>query len=188
MSNNNNYLTGKCFGTLSSKQKRFLLFLMFFIVNLINQATKKILVLSSYQGWKPVMLVNSAGDQEELTCFERDDTTRAHNSCFVNWKNQLFIFGGSTEQRQVSRLSGYKLERLGDLSFDHQYGACSNMANMYIFLCFDLKEDSNDTDDPRRCRRSTGPMEQFSEVALSNHVHRGIQTSCSDSKFISLCK
>ena len=102
----------------------------------------------------------------------------------VNWKNQLFIFGGSTEQRQVSRLSGYKLERIGDLSFDHQYGACSNMENQYIFLCFDLKEDSNDIDDPRRCRRSTGPMKQFSEVALSTHVHRGIQTSCSDSKFL----
>ena len=121
------------------------------------------------------MLINLAGGQEELTCFERDDNTEALYSCFINWENQLFIFGGATEKRQISRLSGYKLERLGDLPFDHYWAACSVMANQYIFLCFDW----NDT---KRCRRSTGPLEQFSEVALSTHAHRRIETSCSESK------
>ena len=125
------------------------------------------------------MLINSVGGQEELTCFERDDTTEAMYSCSVNWENQFFIFGGWAEKRQVSRLSGYKLKRAGDLLFDHYMGACSVMANEYIFLCF----SNTGSNDLKRCRRSTGPLEQFSEVTLSTHQHRIIQTSCSDCKF-----
>ena len=125
------------------------------------------------------MLVNSAGEQKELTCFEPDSNTEAFLSCSITWNNQLFIFGGKHEKRQISKLTGHKLQRVGDLDFDHYFGSCSVMGNKYIFLCFnDL--DSNDW---KRCRRSTGPLEQFSEVALSTHNHRNIQTSSSDSKF-----
>ena len=42
-------------------------------------------------------------------------------SCSINWKNQLYIFGGATERRQISRLSGQKLERVGDLPFYNYY-------------------------------------------------------------------
>ena len=148
------------------------------LVNLIYQETKNetILVLSSNQGWKPAMLVNLAGGQEELTCFERDDTTEAYKSCSINWQNQLFIFGGSSEKRQISQLSGYKLKRIGDLLFDLDKGACGVMGNK-LFLCFSY-------DDGRRCRRSNSPFEQFSEVALSAYWHRNIQATCSDSKLL----
>ena len=129
------------------------------------------------------MLINSAGEQEELTCFDRDDHVQAAFACSINWQNELFIFGGSNkghnEQRKISRLSGHKLEHVGDLSFDHYNGACSVMANKTIFLCFGL---SNSDTDSKLCRHSTGPFEKFSEVTLSTHLHRGIQTSCSDSK------
>ena len=121
------------------------------------------------------MLVNSAGGQEELTCFEREDTTDAWNSCFVNWQNELFVFGGYYERRQISRLSGHKLKRVGDLNFDLRGGACSIMQNT-LYICFDHK-------DAKRCRRSTGPLDQFSEIALSTHDHQWIQTSCSNSEF-----
>ena len=127
---------------------------------------------------RSAMLINPAGMQQELTCFDQDDTTEAVFSCSVNWQNELFIFGGFNEKRQISRLSGHKLERVGDLSFDHYNGACSVMADKFILLCFDWNNS-------QRCRRSTGPLETFSEVMLSAHVHQGIQTSCSDSKYIS---
>ena len=123
--------------------------------------------------WTPAMLVNSVGDQEELTCFEPDSKTEA-NSCSITWENQLFIFGGFFEKRQISRLTGHKLERVGNLTFDHYCGACSVMADQYIFLCFGH--------DFEQCMRSTGPLKQFSEVALSIYQHKMIQTSCSDSK------
>ena len=138
-----------------------------------NNAT--VLVLNGYNGWKPVMLINSEGQQEELACFERDDNTEAFNSCSLTWRNQLHVFGGDTERRQISRLTGYKLERIGDLPFDHYVAACSVMANQYIYLCFDWNT-------PKQCRRSTGPLETFSKLAMSNHDHVRAPTSCSDSK------
>ena len=123
------------------------------------------------------MLVGLDGNQEELTCFEPDSNTEADYSCPLNWKNQLFIFGGFFETRQISRLSGHKLERVGDLLFDLDSGACSVMANQIVFLCFSY-------DEANQCRRSTGPLEQFSATALSTHQHREIHTTCSDSKFV----
>ena len=122
------------------------------------------------------MLVNLAGGQEQFTCFERDDNTEVSGSCSVIWQNELFVFGGERQRRQISRLSGQKLERFGDLGFDLLAGACDVMANN-LFLCFS-KEDA------RRCRRSTGPLDQFSEVALSTHNHRWMKLSSSDSKFL----
>ena len=123
------------------------------------------------------MLLNSAGKQKQSKCFERDPNTEASLSCSVNWKNQLFIFGGRKDDLQISRLTDHKLERVGDLTFKHYDGACSVMANTYIFLCF-----NNKSQDGKRCRRSTGPLKKFSEVALTNHKHRYIRTSCSDRK------
>ena len=125
------------------------------------------------------MLVNSVGEQEKLTCFHRDNTTEAHQSCSLSWKNQLFIFGGNKERRQISRLTGHKLERVGDLTFPLYEGACSVMANQFIFLCFHYH-------DSKKCRRSAGPLEQFSLVpSFSTYDHRWIPTSCSDSKLYS---
>ena len=124
------------------------------------------------------MLVNLAGGQEELTCFEREGATEASGSCSINWQNELFIFGGAVEKRQITKLSGQKLKRVGELDFDLKFGACSVMGNE-LFLCFNYVPA-----DTRRCRRSTGPLDQFSEVALSTHGHRFIQISCSDSKFL----
>ena len=136
-----------------------------------------ILALSSRNGWQPAILLNTAGEQEELSCFERDDTTQAEFSCTVNWKNQLFIFGGRSEKRQISRLTGHRLKRVGNLTFDFYDGACDVMANQYLFLCF-----GDDSKDYKQCRRSTGPLEHFSKIELSNRNHLRIQISCSDSK------
>ena len=138
-----------------------------------------ILVLTGNAGgWEPALLLNSEGEKEELACFDRDNTTEAYASCSINWNNQLFIFGGNTERRQISRLTGHKLERVGSLDFEHRQGSCSVMANKVIYLCFGLYSD-----DHQRCRRSTGPLKQFSDVPSSSmYEHIRIQTSSSDSK------
>ena len=122
------------------------------------------------------MLINSAGEQKKLTCFERARGTEAYNSCSIIWNAQLYIFGGSVERRQISRLSRFKLERVGNLSFDHSGAACSVMNNKFIYVCF------GSIDGSKLCRRSTGPFRRFTEVSPSNHDHRFIETSCSDSK------
>ena len=123
------------------------------------------------------MLISTGGQQEELACFEPDSTSEALDSCSVNWKNQFYIFGGWTKRRQISRISGYKLERLDDLPFDHYVGACSVIGDQFVFLCFDLY-------DANQCRRSTGPLEHFSVITPSTHRHRYAHTSNSDSKFL----
>ena len=123
------------------------------------------------------MLIKSTGEQKELACFERGERTEAELSCSLVWQNQLHIFGGQYETRQISRLNDYKLERIGDLSFDHMDGACTVMASQFIYLCFN--DDYNDT---KRCRQSTGPLQGFTEIALSTHDHRWTRVSCYDSK------
>ena len=139
-----------------------------------------VLVLNTRDGWdsQPAMLLSSNGQQEEMTCFEHGDTTEAYGSCGVNWRNELFIFGGYNEKRQISRLSGRKLERVGSLSFVHRWGAYSVMKDEIMYLCF----NAYSSNDYKRCRRSNGPLEQFSEIALSNHDHRQTQTACSESE------
>ena len=151
-----------------------------------SQAEKKGTVLVLYSKeikgrkyWRPAELINPDGEQNELICLDRRSETEAYFSCSVNWKNQLHVFGGSANKRQISRLNGYRLERIGSLTFDHYWGACSVMASQYIFLCFNF--DSKDT---KRCRRSTEPNGTFTEVALSKHDHRYTQISCSESKSI----
>ena len=132
-----------------------------------------VLVLSSKGGWKPVVTIGSSGNHEVVACFEKDSSTIAFHSCSLSWKNQLHIFGGNPEKRQISRLRGYKLERIGDLSFDHYHGACSSVANE-IYLCFDLN-------DGKVCHKSTGPLETFSEITPSKFNHKFISNSNSNS-------
>ena len=62
--------------------------------------------------------------------------TEAEGSCFINWQNQMIIFGGHNIKRQISQLDGHKLKRIGTLAFDHYRAACTVMNNEFIFLCF----------------------------------------------------
>ena len=54
------------------------------------------------------------------------------------------------------------------------------MAEKNIFLCFRSFSDS------KRCWRSTGPLDFFSEITLSNHDHHSTRTICSESEYF-LC-
>ena len=148
------------------------------ILATINTAANStILVFNSRKGWRPAMLINQAGEQEELKCFNRDTETEAWGSCSIVWQGQFHIFGGKQKLRQISRLTGHKLENIGQLDFDH-LGTCSVMAGQTIFLCFSALVES----DWKRCRRSTGPRDTFTEVSLSKWKHRLSQTCSSDSK------
>ena len=131
---------------LQEFNKKTLSAIYFHLINLSKNA--EILVLNSYGGWKPAMIITPAGEQKQLACFERDDKTSAQASCSINWKNQLFIFGGFLDpntnsesdvkqtKRQISRLVGNRLEYVRKLPFDHDRGTCSVMASKYVFLCF----------------------------------------------------
>ena len=45
--------------------------------------------------------------------FEKDESVDAEGTCMINWDNQVYAFGGGREKRQISRVNGNKLERIG---------------------------------------------------------------------------
>lgn len=120
------------------------------------------------------------GETEYHPCIGRNRfLTEVYNSCSVTWRNELYIFGGRHRKQSISKLNGLRLDYLGNLEFDHSFGACSVMNDQFIFLCFN---DNYNGDDWKRCRRSTGPMETFTEIAFTQYEHRTTSTSSSDSK------
>ena len=144
---------------------------------------KTVLVLNSYDNgdkwWKPAVLLDSAGRQDELGCFLPDQNTESGCSCSVTWENQLFVFGGCTKKRQISKLVGYNLKAIGSLPFDHWWATCTNMANKKLFLCFN--DNSYDT---RKCRWTDEPLGDFQQVSLSKYDHqRGSRISSMAGKF-----
>ena len=152
----------------------------------MENGTILVLNMSRTKGWKPAVLINSAGGHKELACLKAEKRkTEAYNSCSVIWQNRLHIFGGYALKRQISQLIDHELQHIGELAFDHSHAACSVMNNQHIYLCFNSPEGAAPgADDYKRCRRSTGPLELFSEVASSNHTHRYTQISCTKSKFL----
>ena len=134
-------------------------------------------MLNSHQGWKPAVLIGSSGDQQELTCFEPSSETSAFGSCSVRWKNQMVIFGGDSKTRVISRLDGYRLNKIGSLSFDFRHGSCT-VQNELIVLCFPVYGP-----DTNLCRRLTQPYNgDVSEMARSKYTHTFISISATDSK------
>ena len=124
--------------------------------------------------WKPAVSIDLFGNRTEFQCFERDSNTEA-TACSITWDNKMHLFGGSLNRRQISRLSGLKLEYLKSLSFDHN-GACS-VTKDAIFLCF-----SDADKNQKLCRRANGPLKEFTEVSESVHNHKWIEISSSDGK------
>ena len=135
-------------------------------------------MLSSRNGWKPAIIINEKGHQEQLGCFEKVGAVEAQSSCAITWKNQLYIFGGWTEPRQVSLLSHHRLERISSLEFTYASSACAVVSDE-VYLCF----NGRSYDDSKVCRKSKGPLKAFSEVLSSKFHHWAIQLSYSESKF-----
>ena len=83
-----------------------------------------------------------------------DDNTEVYDSCSATLNGELFVFGGNTQKKQVknkdykfddllnllkvSKVIGCGLQRIGDLSYDFQYGTCAtyNFPTERILLCF----------------------------------------------------
>ena len=133
--------------------------------------------MSSYSGWKPAVLVDSTGRQDKLECFTHDKDSEVYRSCSVTWNNELYIFGGAHNKRQISKLVRYKLQVIGNLPFDFQFGGCTTMASGKLFLCFSLY-------DYKRCQWSTEPLGHFYNSTLAFHYHDSIRISSSECKLL----
>ena len=97
-------------------------------------------------------------------------------------KNQFFIFGGNSynggDERQISTITGCRVQRVGTLSFNHDQGDCS-VGGAKVFLCFD---NSGLQTEVKTCRYADDPLGEFTEVASSFYNHRSISIASSECK------
>ena len=97
--------------------------------------------------------------------FSFPSDTEVYLSCSLVFNNKMFVFGGLNEKRQISRVSGCDLVRIGNLDFDFVSGACTIFKSQ-ILLCFDWQSSKG-----RVCRVASGPTISFSKIPESNYHH-----------------
>merc|ERR1712176_1093984 len=73
-------------------------------------------------------------------------------------------------------MGGHRLEVIGSLPFDHDFGACTNFADQKIFLCFNSLSSS----DYNKCRWSREPLGTFEQATLTSYDHRQTRVSSSN--------
>ena len=140
------------------------------------QNATSLLTLHWYdQSTEPLVIQTS--DDYRRAAFDVPASAQIHYSCSLTWRNEMFIFGGEDQPRQINQIQGCGLERVGTLAFDHDGGGCVS-SNEHIYLCFSWEGDE------RLCRRSNGPLGQFEEEpARTEYSHTLTGLAASDSKF-----
>ena len=129
---------------------------------------------------KPVLITNVAGKIEypgEDFDFQIGDDTEVYHSCSITWRSQFFLFGGEKEKTQISTITGCKLDRIGTLSFELDFGGCANINDETIYLCFSITEG-----DSRKCRIGQSPVGDFSGIDDSSYQHGGMKLGVSEGK------
>ena len=119
-------------------------------------------------------IINALGQEDTNFQFILGENTQVHKSCSITWRNEFYIFGGSQEKRQLSKVVGCELKRNGSLSFDHKFGGCANVADKFIYLCF-----SDSVGGFKKCRGATSPTGQFEDVDHSVYEHRWTRIAAS---------
>ena len=88
----------------------------------------------------------------------------------------MYLLGGYTEIRQISQVSGCRVERIDNLNFDFEAGACT-VIHSQVLLCFD-------NNDGRVCRMANSPTGSFSKTRESIFFHHGIRIASNGGKLI----
>ena len=122
------------------------------------------------------LLVDADGRSDTRIQISFGEETEVHDSCSVTYRNRFYVFGGFNQKRQISEVTLCELRKIGTLDFDHDRGACSNVDDRQIYLCFDFNHI-------RQCRSAVDPLGNFTEIAPSTHNHASISTAASPSKF-----
>ena len=140
-----------------------------------------ILVLSTFSSVSIPVLTDSSGKVKQDVDFFLGITDEVFNSCTLTWKGQHFIIGGERRRTQISKIVDCGLKKVGDLQFSHASVACTNVADNFIYLCF-----NGSVGDWKRCRKSTGPLAKFAEIDLSLYPHKSTYIASSTSN-LNLC-
>ena len=121
--------------------------------------------------------------ESEHLSFEFDEDAHVYKSCSTTYKNEFFVFGGSTSvrssggnERQISKVAGCRLQRIGSLDFDLEQGACTGVNDKRIYLCF----NSDSRLDGNKCWHAKEPLLTFEKAASSYHGHTKTSIAASD--------
>ena len=155
------------------------------------------LVLSTFQAEsKPKLISWSDGPKQmnfrvatypptevEESCSGRALTFafKLHCSISVTWQNRMIVFGGRSYKRQIAEVKDCGLDRIGDLPFDFNWGACTVGPEDQVFLCFSLTQTGfNQT---KLCHSSKSPLEEFTKVPDSVMPHEFIKIASSEGQY-----
>ena len=115
-------------------------------------------------GNKRAYLLNLRGGYRKLD-FVFGNGTDADSSCSVQWRNQFYIFGGSSQEQQVSMVNGNRLERKATLDFKFQEGGCTVLNEQTIVLCFGGSPW-------KVCQKLSHPLGSSTVTPITHYDHR----------------
>ena len=99
-------------------------------------------------------------------------------SCSLTFENELYIFGGIGNPKQIIKLETKKLQVIGSLTFDLISGACANFEDNFIYLCFHFFPESENN----QCRVASRPETNFTKIDASSYDHADIDIAASKSE------
>ena len=112
--------------------------------------------------------------------FTFGEKTEVRESCSVTWHGEFFVFGGhvGAQIKQISKMNGCSLERIGTLSFEHNFATCAVVNDETIYLCF----NDNSTNDYKKCRKGNDPLGVFKEINQTKYKHHRTRIGASSGK------
>ena len=138
----------------------------------------EVLILSTRNSDNVPIVTNASGREDRNFNFEFGADTEVDFSCGLTYRGEHFVFGGR-EKIQIAKIDGCQLKTIGQLSFQLYKGACANVAEEHIYLCF----NENDKSDYKKCRKASSPLSEFEEIRESTAEHRSTRIAASQSKF-----
>ena len=104
-----------------------------------NQFLQKIFILKNKQLFVVIVIVNPCNKETDFTF---TSGTEVYHSCSIVWRDEMFVFGGDKKKHQISKVENCQLKLVGQLSMVMDLGACTNVGNELVFICF---HDTNDS-------------------------------------------
>ena len=152
--------------------------------SLIQTYDKRNILAISTSRAQQAAILNAKGYFNKSVCLSFGDGTSADHSCSLTFKNRFYIFGGSSDhgqERQVSIIQETQLKRIASLRFDFDFGACTNVDNQRIYLCFHSPYDPNEIDE-KTCRFATDPKKEFTLIDMTKYRHATTRIASSKCK------
>ena len=123
-------------------------------------------------GQQEPVITDTSGYVRRNVRFNYEENTEIFNSCGLTWKSRYYVFGGETFQRQISRIDNCALKSVGQLPFNFEAGACTNVVDTKIYLCFD-------SEDNKRCFQASSPTGSYQKITSSVNDHASVRIGSS---------